>query len=83
MEKDVKPIASILGANYAFKPTAGQAPRTNRGATCRGGLTRRRNAVEALSLVILPGMDGKGEFLDSFLSAPGRRCEVRIIRYRR
>ena len=30
-----------LKSNYAFKPTAEQALRTGRGASCRGGLTRR------------------------------------------
>ena len=28
-------------ANYAFKPTAEQALRMDRGTACRGGLTRR------------------------------------------
>ena len=30
-----------LWPNYAFKPTAEQALRMDRGTSCRGGLTRR------------------------------------------
>ena len=34
-------MVKALTSNYAFKPTAEQALRIDRGAACRGGLTRR------------------------------------------
>ena len=34
-------LGAALGSNYAFKPTAEQALRMDRGWTSRGGLTRR------------------------------------------
>ena len=39
--RDLEVLRETLNSNYAFKPTAEQALGSNRGASRRGGLTRR------------------------------------------